>query len=276
MKNQRLTVKRRPARKKSGLTTLFANVMRKNKRHRAATADPASLEGDVPNLGVARALIVILAIHVVAIAGIFFHSHWLENDEVITTSKPETRAAGTLAITPPADDSGLTKIRSGDAIYTVGFGDTFPRVAARFGIDEMELRAANPDVMEIRHGNIIKIPPKTITAVEPPEVAELRHGARQLRPEPPANAAPSRPAIPPAAGLVTTEAAREVDAAQGGREPAVALETTSASQETYKVKPGDTLWGISQKYHTTVEKLQTLNGIKKPEHLKVGMDLRLP
>ena len=67
MMNQRMTVKRRPV-KKRGAKTLFANVARKKKRHRAATtASSADFEGDVPNLGIARGLLVILLILVDAI-----------------------------------------------------------------------------------------------------------------------------------------------------------------------------------------------------------------
>ncbi|MDB6079999.1 MAG: hypothetical protein JWO82_3746, partial [Akkermansiaceae bacterium] len=78
MKHPSLPVKRRSV-KKGALSTLFVNVVRK--RHRASTSSaPAmpEMEGDVPNVGVARALVVILAIHVVAIAGIFIHSRYFE------------------------------------------------------------------------------------------------------------------------------------------------------------------------------------------------------
>ena len=79
MKLPSLTVKRRPV-KKGAFRTYFANIVR-SKKHRASTATmPAvpEVDGDVPNLGIARALVVILIIHVVAIAGIFAHSHWFE------------------------------------------------------------------------------------------------------------------------------------------------------------------------------------------------------
>ena len=71
MKLSSLTVKRRPV-TKGAFRTYFANVVR-SKRHRASTAAAPvpEVEGDVPNLGIARALVVILVIHVVAIAGIF-------------------------------------------------------------------------------------------------------------------------------------------------------------------------------------------------------------
>ena len=80
MKLSSLSVKRRPV-KKGALRTLFANIPRKKVRAATAAAPMPEADGDVPNLGIARALVVILIIHVVAIAGIFAHSHWFEGPE---------------------------------------------------------------------------------------------------------------------------------------------------------------------------------------------------
>lgn len=55
--------------------------------------------------------------------------------------------------------------------------------------------------------------------------------------------------------------------------PAAPKESTSnkdTSAETYKVKAGDTLSGIAQKFNTTTEALQNLNGISNPNHIEAG------
>ena len=44
---------------------------------------------------------------------------------------------------------------------------------------------------------------------------------------------------------------------------------------TYTVVKGDTLWDISRRYNTTVDKLVQLNGIKNPDYIVVGQVLRL-
>ncbi len=49
-----------------------------------------------------------------------------------------------------------------------------------------------------------------------------------------------------------------------------------AQAQTYRVKPGDTLYGIAQAHGTTVEALQALNGISNPSRISVGQELRLP
>ena len=291
MMNQRMSVKRRPV-KKRGAKTLFANVARKKKRHRAATtANPVDFEGDVPNLGIARALVVILLIHVVAIGGIFFHSHWLSNDETVakpapTVTKPLQPASPAVAIRRDEGEN-LPTIRSGDSLYTVGTGDTYQSISTRFGIDEMELRRANENI-QIRQGRVLRIPPKMITAVEPPQVAELRHRTPDVAPiNPPAapvevvvpepvQVAPIEPVVPVMPDqpqLVDTDAARAADARANGTpvEPDVA-----ASGQTYKVKAGDTFWGIAQRHGTTVEKLMSLNGIDNARHLRIGAKLVIP
>lgn len=50
---------------------------------------------------------------------------------------------------------------------------------------------------------------------------------------------------------------------------------TAAKAVTYKVKSGDTLSGIAQKYGTTVAKLQSLNGISNPDKIYAGQKLKI-
>lgn len=283
MKHPRLPVKRRPV-KKRPMRTLMANVSRK--RQRAATA-AAEFEGDVPNLGVARALMVILLIHVVAVAGIFVHSQWFE-DKVEASAAP----AAAPGPEPAAREEAWPKISSGDSIYTVGAGETWASIASRFGLTEEELKRANTSAdatapPALRNGCYLKIPPKTIAAVEPAELTAIRQRAQ--RPDagviespaaPPVEAPSPKPApvAPPARletpGLVTTEAAERADAVL--IRPAGGREAPAGGSSSYRVRPGDTFWAIAQRHGTTPEKLMKANGISDPRRLRVGMDLKIP
>ncbi len=44
----------------------------------------------------------------------------------------------------------------------------------------------------------------------------------------------------------------------------------------YRVKPGDTLWGIAKMYHTTISEIVRLNGISNPNLIYVNEELKLP
>lgn len=292
MKHQGLPVKRRPA-KNRPVRTLFANVSRK--RHRAATAAAADFEGDVPNLGVARALVVILLIHVVAIAGIFVHSRWIDSGSA-ETAIPQVAAveAPVSAPKPPpvAGEENLPKVRSGDSIYTVGTGDSYANIATRFGVVEEDLRRAN-DNIPVRPGRYLRIPPKTITAVEPVEITEIRERPVSDQVVVEAPVAPPVQAVGPAGNelpeMITTDAAKAADAVLVRPQTQTQTQTkTQTSQQvqassaavgggtSYKVKSGDTFWAIARKYGTTPEVLMKANNISNARHLKIGMSLKIP
>lgn len=306
MKNQRMSVKRRSV-KKSKFRTLFANVTKK-KRHRAATTaiSPEDLEGDVPNLGIGRALLVILAIHVVAIGGIFFHSYRLDHSGEETTSadtskkvvkarESELDESVAIRVSPSisrtsqaASTEELPVFRAADQIYSVGTGDSYSSIASRFGIDEMELRSANENI-ELRQGRRLRIPPKSITAVEPAEVTALRMGHAP----PPTVEKPAQPDLVPteaalAADARSSEPLARVEEAPAPRAipvseavistPKAASEEKpkSASGARYKVKSGDTFWSIAKRHGKSVDSVMKANGISDARKLRVGMNLVIP
>ncbi len=57
--------------------------------------------------------------------------------------------------------------------------------------------------------------------------------------------------------------------------PLFLLLALALAQNTHTVQPGETLYRIAQRYHTTVEALQVLNNISDPTRLQVGQVLRL-
>jgi len=68
---------KREAGKKSGLKILHAKTIGRRKQ-RAVAASPSDLGSDVPNVGIGRALIVILVLHVVAIGAVIMHTSWTD------------------------------------------------------------------------------------------------------------------------------------------------------------------------------------------------------
>jgi LysM repeat protein len=283
MKFSDLSVKRRPA-KKPVFRKLFANVRRKQQNVAVAAPMPEA-DGDVPNLGIARALVVILVIHVVAIAGIFAHSKWFEKDEATAATQPVIEPA------TPLRDAGepLPKITEGDDTYIPVAGDTYQKVALEKDVSEQALREANNNV-EIRAGRILRIPQR-MTAVDPPELALLREGRPVLETAdagPNEEAAPAPTAVPVdelrSAPFVETAAAtsgtvikprvHRPEAAPTAQ--ATAAAATPAMNRKYTVKTGDTFYKIAKTYKTTPDVVMKANRISDPKKLKVGMQLVVP
>jgi LysM repeat protein len=283
MKFSSLSVKRRPV-KKGALRTLFANLPRRKVRAATAAAPMPEMDGDVPNLGIARALVVILIIHVVAIAGIFAHSHWFEGPE-----QKAAIAAKQDVIVPakplPDAQASLPKLNADDQTYITTTGDTYDNIAIKHGVTEQELRGAN-DNLELRAGRILRIPPRTIVAVEPAELTRLREGSVVL--EVPVDEIRDAPMVPTAAVTSSTPVlARpnlrpanvivEEGTPSTTKAPvAIPVAETPAATKKYTVKSGDTFWKIAQSHNTTPAAVMKANKISDPKKLKVGMQLMVP
>jgi LysM repeat protein len=278
MKLSSLSVKRRSV-KKSAFRTLFANVARKKHRAATAAAPMPELDGDVPNLGIARALVVILVIHVVAIAGIFAHSHWFEGDAAKAAAAPKELLEPAKPL--PDSQAALQQIGEDDKPYMVGGGDSYATIAEAHGVTEEELRAAN-DNMELRAGRILRIPPRSIVALEPAELASLREGSAVIEAPvaAPAPVAAVVDEIRSAPMVETAAAATPVKVRPGVSRPLEEAPTAAAAAATpsksYTVKNGDTFWKIAQANGTTPDAIMKANRITDPRKLRAGMQLAIP
>lgn len=96
MKNKNIQTKRGTG-KQSSFRALYAKT-RGRKKQRAATmvGSAENLGADVPNVGIGRALIVILVLHIVAIGAVYLHSEWIKDN-------PSTFES-TKAVTPAVED----------------------------------------------------------------------------------------------------------------------------------------------------------------------------
>lgn len=282
MKLSSLSVKRRPV-KKGAFRTLFANVARK--KHRAATAAATpmpEMEGDVPNLGIARALVVILVIHVVAIAGIFAHSHFFEGDAAkAAAAEPELLEP---AREQPAAAANLPQIATGENFHIVKTGDTYEKIAMANGVEVADLRRAN-DNASLSADLILRIPEQTIVAKEPEELIRLRNGSAVLETVTettvgstlPVDDLRSAPMVETdaAAQLVRPNVTREVEA-ERPVEQAGSPTASAASGKKYTVKNGDTFWKIAKANGTTPDAVMKANRITDPRKLRPGMQLIVP
>lgn len=278
MKLSSLSVKRRPV-KKGAFRTLFANVARKKHRAATAAAPMPEMEGDVPNLGIARALVVILVIHVVAIAGIFAHSHFFEGDAA-KAAVAEKKLLEPVREQPKAA-ANLQQIATGEDFHIVKTGDTYEKIAMANGVEVADLLKAN-DNTALSADLILRIPARTIVATEPEELTRLRNGSAVLETVTettvgstlPVDDLRSAPMVETdaAAQLVRPNVTREVEAAR----PVEQAGASAASGTKYTVKNGDTFWRIANANGTTPEAVMKANRITDPRKLRPGMQLVIP
>ncbi|MDA8967432.1 LysM peptidoglycan-binding domain-containing protein [Akkermansiaceae bacterium] len=280
---------KRKAPKSSGLRILNASTgNHKRRKQRAATATADDL-GEVPGVGVARALIVILLLHVLAIGGIWMHSNWSK----------ENTLKGSPAAAAKAKDSAKPDLVPGGKYDFVESGDNYVIIARKHGVDVDALKAANGSA-PLRPGLKINIPARRVESTKPSEsivgiqsspiveptppvrpISRPEIGARplvQVESTPPSRPAESEPVLikprlmqdvpPPAALPVEPAAPRAVEVRE---DPAPA-----PSYRTHKVVKGNSIWGLSRKYGVSSKSLMQLNGISDPSKLRLGKTLKIP
>lgn len=272
-----LQTKRRPV-DRFGLRRLHARVTRRQR----VTAAEAADEGyaSVPNVGVARALMIILGLHVLAIAGIFVHNRYFDRGDAEAAAKTEVKPLGPAPA--PAPVAPEPKLAAGDFAYVVVSGDNYAKVAVEHGVPEEELRVANLNV-PLRPGRLLRIPPRRVVALESPELARRRQAGAGQTPAPDESAAVLvRPArrleekIYPKATVVREPAPGAARQAARESRPPARESRPAAAGTTYQVKPGESVWRIANRFKVSEQDLMKANGLADARKLRAGMTLRIP
>ena len=255
MKPNTLPVRRRPAPK--GVFKKL-NAVTQRRKQRAATAAAADYEPEDSSAKISRALTIIFLIHIVVIGLIFFHQRFLDKSAV-TAPKQAAVATAPSAAGKPREN----RLSAGDKPYLVKPGDNYARIAAANDVNEADLRAANNNA-DLQSGFILKLPPKRIVAMEPPEVAALRNAESMDRDR----------GLVEVASVETEEIPRAILV-----HPKTTVARSAApvaSGESYTVQAGDSVWRISNRFNVDQEALMKLNGISDARKLKLGMTLKIP
>ena len=252
MKPQTLPVKRRPV--PQGIFKRLSAVTGSRKQRVAATASSAAeVDADDGSSRISRALTIIFLIHIVAIGLIFIHKEFLDGR---STAVPEKVAK----VEPVAPRPDLPRLAMGEKPYIVRQGDNYARIAAAVGVDEGDLRLINKHA-DIESGLLLKIPPKRIVAVEPPEVIAIRE-----------QSAPDQ-----SGGLVEAIDVSDAPKARLIRPNLPRDKTVAAvSGKTYTVQNGDSVWRIANRFKVNQDALMKANGISDPRRIKAGMSLAIP
>lgn len=271
---------KRNAKAGAGFRKLHARTTTRKRKLRAATAvaDPhVDLESDVPNVGIGRALIVILVLHIVAIAAIYLHSTFFGNEAeetvaqketptaVIPGSAPATPVVAAALVAPPAEPS----YDHASGRYIVITGDTYGRIAHGCNVDETALRALNAN-RALRAGVVLDLPAELSS--RPVDVSG------DPAPRKPQKVAVAEPVIaePVHARAVVVDESPAPRAVVVAAAPVVNQVAVADSGQRYTVKSGDTVWRIASRYKVSRENLLKINGIADPRKLYAGREIKIP
>ncbi len=268
---------------------LYAKTGRKRRLHAAtvATVDPhADLESDVPNMRVGRALLVILVLHIVAIAAVYIHSNYYGGDDepstasktpaVVTAAASASKPGAPAAAAPAAVTEPAPELEPASQRYIVSTGDTYHRIAQARNVDERSLRALNSN-RPLRAGVVLDLPAELSSR---PVVVSNTPSAPKPKPAvvdgdrmPKSSPAPFR----------AKERYSDIDVSHAPRaivvKPTIRHRVATGVKDSgkrYTIKSGDTLWRISNRFKVSRDSLLKLNGIKNPNKLYAGRTIKIP
>lgn len=229
-----------------------------------------------PNMKFSHALMVVLALHVLAVGGVFaFNSLKAKQAEA---KAPAKTAAAETAVKPAAEIEGWH-----GKVHTVTANDTLSRLAASYKVSVEALAKENgiDTKTMLRIGQALKIPaaekvaekPAAKPAAKPSETATTAAAKQAFIATKIADAPAAKPAgisaIPqpkPASNTAATPAPAKAAA------PAPA----AAEENVYVVARGDNPYNIAKKLHVSYNDLIAINNITDPTKIQIGQKLKIP
>ena len=268
-----------------------------------------------PNMKFSHALVVVLALHVIAVGGVFAFNSIKAGQSASTkgaTSLPSPQAAAQSKLSPT---QGAIEGWAGKT-HTVQAGDTLSRIALlyKISVEGIEKENGITTYSMIRVGQVLKIPAPTSPAVAKPATdpvtAAAKHAflaAKTDIAKPPLVAAKTDIAKPPVAAVKMDNAKPQVAAVKTdiAKPPIVAAKTEvakplavaattpkpanaqaspkkaeapspTAESDVYVVAKGDNPYNIAKKLHVSYNDLIAINEIKDPTRVQVGQKLKIP
>jgi LysM repeat protein len=221
-----------------------------------------------PSMKLSQAFIVVLVLHVVAVAGIYGFNQLKEKPARPAAAKADPpEAAATAAVTEKkaetvakAETPAPSKSQESQATYTVVAGDTLKRIASKFNTSIESLEKAN----NLTSTSIIKVGQTLIIGSSAKAAAATAQAVETT-----AKAAP-RPAVVAKAPPVKPAAVQEKAEAQPLEKP----QTTE--EKSYVVAKGDNPYSLAKKFNVTQAALMKANNIDDPKKLKIGQKLVIP
>jgi LysM repeat protein len=231
-------------------------------RARGRTAEAEDFEEEQPTTRLSTAFIVVVALHLVLVGGIYAFNSIKANRPMYDTPKPVTSApkqtaapiekpaAQTTATTLPKAPSNPTLPIGNSRIHQVKGNDTLTKIAQLHSVTTAELAGANglKESSILRPGQSLNIPAPHVAGATRNTTAEARQEFLRAKEEPPAATAKKSTASTPAKVI----------------------------PKTHTVGKNETLASIGRKYGVPFDDLVKLNKIEDPKKLQIGTVLKLP
>jgi len=218
-----------------------------------------------PSMKLSQAFIVVLVLHVVAVAGIYGFNRLKEKPAHSQAAKTEAAEAVAPAAAP-AKKSDLVakaepvKSQESQTTYTVVAGDTLKRIASKFKTSIESLEKAN----NLTDTSILKVVQTlTIKTTAKGQPSQAQAG----EPAPKAAAAPAVVAKAPPVKAPPVPEKAEAKPADSPK---------SSEEKTHVVAKGDNPYSLAKKYNITQAALMKANNIDDPKKLKIGQTLVIP
>ena len=248
-----------------------------------------------PNMKFSHALLVVLALHVIAVGGVFaFNSIKAGQAAAAKNAAKEEIARAVARTSSPPKPSAPDNVIEGwqGRTHTVQAGDTLSRLASLYKttIEAIENENGITTYSMIRVGQVLKIPGAKSETTKPatdPASAAAKHAFLATKsdlPKPPAaTTTKAEPPKPPATTTAKAEPPKPPSAATPPPKP-LAQPANSAKEDvppapdgnTYTVAKGDNPYSIAKKLHVSYNELIAINEIKDPTRVQIGQKLKIP
>jgi LysM repeat protein len=248
-----------------------------------------------PNMKFSHALLVVLALHVIAVGGVFAFNSIKAGQAAAAknAAKEEIARAVARTSTPPKTSSDNVVEGWQGRTHTVQAGDTLSRLASLYKttIEAIENENGITTYSMIRVGQVLKIPAAKTETTKPATdsaSAAAKHAFLATKSDlPKAPVTPTTKAETPKPTVTTTAKAETSKPPSAATLPAKppAQPANEAKEEvppkpidgnTYTVAKGDNPYSIAKKLHVSYNELIVINEIKDPTRVQVGQKLKIP
>jgi LysM repeat protein len=249
-----------------------------------------------PNMKFSHALLVVLALHIIAVGGVFAFNSIKAGQAAAAknAAKEEIARAVARTSTPPKPSAPDNVIEGWQGrTHTVQAGDTLSRLASLYKttIEAIENENGITTYSMIRVGQVLKIPAAKTETTKPatdPASAAAKHAFLATKsdlPKPP-TATTTKAETPKTPVTTTTKTETPKPPIAATPPPKLVAQPANPAKEevppastdgnTYTVAKGDNPYNIAKKLHVSYNELIAINEIKDPTRVQIGQKLKIP